>query len=151
MKADDGRVVSNFITSALNGQPLTIYGDGKQTRSFCYVDDLVRLILACMDRDTRNETPINAGNPEEYTMIELAELVMELVEGESSLIHHPLPVDDPRKRKPDISVAKRVLNWEPEICVRDGLSRTKKYFEQTTDDNSFQPLGWDRELEVAHA
>ncbi|MFD2205740.1 UDP-glucuronic acid decarboxylase family protein [Kiloniella antarctica] len=151
MKADDGRVVSNFITSALKGQPLTIYGDGKQTRSFCYVDDLVRLILACMDRDTRNDTPINAGNPEEYTMIELAELVMELVEGDSSLIHHPLPVDDPRKRKPDISVAKDVLNWEPEICVRDGLSRTKDYFVKTTDGNRFQPLGWDHKLEVAHA
>ncbi len=153
MKADDGRVVSNFITSALRGELLTIYGDGSQTRSFCYVDDLVRLIIACMDSDKRHESPINAGNPEEYTMMELATLVMELVDRDCSVVHHALPVDDPKKRRPDISNAKKVLNWEPTVCVREGLFRTKNYFQKTTN-KSIQAQNFTAaktELEVAHA
>ncbi|WP_020591764.1 UDP-glucuronic acid decarboxylase family protein [Kiloniella laminariae] len=128
MQASDGRVVSNFIVSALKGMPLTIYGDGQQTRSFCYVDDLVRLIIACMDNKTRHETPINAGNPEEYTMLELAELVCELVGGASALTHLALPEDDPKRRKPDIEQARTVLDWKPEVSVREGLTRTRDYF-----------------------
>ncbi len=153
MKADDGRVVSNFITSALRGEPLTIYGDGTQTRSFCYVDDLVRLIMACMDCDVRHESPINAGNPEEYTMMELATLVMDLVDRDCSVVHLALPVDDPKKRRPDISNAKKILNWEPRVGVREGLFRTKNYFQQATEKpiqtQSFKSAKV--ELEVAHA
>ncbi|MCZ4279517.1 SDR family oxidoreductase [Kiloniella laminariae] len=128
MQVGDGRVVSNFIVSALKDMPLTIYGDGQQTRSFCYVDDLVRLIIACMDNENRHGAPINAGNPEEYTMLELADLVRELVGGNSSLTHLALPEDDPKKRKPDIEQARVVLDWEPEVSVRDGLARTRDYF-----------------------
>ncbi len=122
MSARDGRIVTNFITQALNGDPLTIYGDGSQTRSFCYVDDLIRGIVAMID-STENG-PVNLGNPEEFTVAEFAELVLRLT-GSASLVEHlPLPVDDPTRRCPVISRARQALGWEPEIRVEDGLRRT---------------------------
>ena len=126
MRADDGRVVSNFLVQALNGAPLTIYGAGDQTRSFCYVEDEVRGFLALLDS---NETgPINIGNPNEFTMLELAELVLEVTGSSSGIVHEPLPVDDPRQRRPDITLAGDRLGWKPQVELRDGLVRTAAYF-----------------------
>jgi len=126
MRADDGRVVSNFLVQALNGAPLTIYGAGDQTRSFCYVEDEVRGFLALLDS---NETgPINIGNPNEFTMLELAELVLEVTGSSSGIVHEPLPVDDPRQRRPDITLAGDRLGWKPQVELRDGLERTAAYF-----------------------
>ena len=122
----DGRAVSNFLTQALDGKPLTIYGDGSQTRSFCYVDDEVRGILALLDSD--HVGPMNIGNPDEYTILQLAETVLEVTGSSSSLVIEPLPVDDPRVRRPDISLARRVLGWEPEVTLREGLARTAEWF-----------------------
>jgi UDP-glucuronate decarboxylase len=127
MLPDDGRVVSNFIVQALRGQDLTIYGDGKQTRSFCYVDDLISGFIKLME--TENFTgPVNIGNPGEFTMLELAELVLQKVGGASKIIHKPLPSDDPKQRQPDITLAKTKLGWEPKIPLSDGLDRTIAYF-----------------------
>jgi nucleoside-diphosphate-sugar epimerase len=126
MDAEDGRVVTNFVAQALRGEPLTIYGDGSQTRSFQYVDDLVEGIRRLMATDYQR--PVNLGNPEEYTMIELAQLVRELTGATSPLEYRPLPEDDPRQRRPDISLARQLLDWEPIIPVREGLSRTIEYF-----------------------
>ncbi|BBE72151.1 UDP-glucuronic acid decarboxylase family protein [Oharaeibacter diazotrophicus] len=128
MHPADGRVVSNFIVQALRGEPITLYGDGSQTRSFCYVDDLVEGMLAMMDTGAAVTGPVNLGNPGEFTMRELAELVKELTGSRSELVHRPLPQDDPRQRKPDISQAKAVLDWEPKVPLRDGLERTIAYF-----------------------
>ncbi|WEV79711.1 SDR family oxidoreductase [Janibacter cremeus] len=128
MQPDDGRVVSNFICQALADQPLTVYGDGSQTRSFCYVDDLVDGLMSLMASPHEVTGPMNLGNPVEFTMLELAELVLELT-GSSSQIHHrPLPEDDPTRRRPDISRARDVLGWEPRARLRDGLVRTIAYF-----------------------
>jgi len=128
--ADDGRVVSNFIVQALRGQDLTIYGDGSQTRSFCYVSDLVEGFLRFMN--TENITgPLNLGNPSEFTMLELAELVLKKVGGKSKVIHLPLPPDDPRQRQPDITQAKERLGWEPLIPLSEGLDHTIHYFSKT--------------------
>lgn len=128
MQPDDGRVVSNFICQALADQPLTVYGDGSQTRSFCYVDDLVDGLMSLMASPHEVTGPMNLGNPVEFTMLELAELVLELT-GSSSKIHHrPLPEDDPTRRRPDISRARDVLGWEPTARLRDGLVRTIAYF-----------------------
>ncbi|MCS7068361.1 MAG: SDR family oxidoreductase [Meiothermus sp.] len=126
MDAEDGRVVTNFINQALRGQPLTIYGDGSQTRSFQYVDDLIEGIRRLME--VEYPQPVNLGNPEEYTMLQLAELIQELVGSKTPLVHKPLPQDDPRQRRPDISRAKTLLGWEPQVPVREGLSRTIAYF-----------------------
>jgi dTDP-glucose 4,6-dehydratase len=126
MRRDDGRAVSNFLTQALEGKPLTIYGDGSQTRSFCYVDDLVRGILALLDSD--HIGPVNIGNPDEYTLLELAQAVLEVTGSSSTLVHEPLPVDDPKVRRPDISLARRVLGWEPEVPLIEGLTRTTEWF-----------------------
>jgi dTDP-glucose 4,6-dehydratase len=126
MRADDGRVVTNFISQALRGDDLTIYGTGEQTRSFCYVDDEVAGIIALLDSSHRG--PMNIGNPGEFTMNELAALVLELTGSASQITYHPLPGDDPTERKPDISLAKRVLGWEPTVELRDGLLRTIKWF-----------------------
>ncbi len=126
MDAEDGRVVTNFINQALRGQPLTIYGDGSQTRSFQYVDDLIEGIRRLMDVEYHH--PVNLGNPEEYTMLQLAELIQELVGSKMPLEHKPLPQDDPRQRRPDISRAKALLGWEPQVPVREGLARTIAYF-----------------------
>lgn len=128
MDPNDGRVISNFITQALRGEPLTIYGDGKQTRSFCYVDDLLRGMMALMDQD--HETgPVNIGNPGEYTMLQLAEEVLRAIpESKSSITFVPLPQDDPKQRCPDITKAKSLLGWSPTIDLKTGLQRTVEYY-----------------------
>lgn len=126
MRAEDGRVVSSFIAQALNGDPLTIYGDGRQTRSFCYVDDLVRGIVAMAD--SQETGPINLGNPVERTVQELAELVLELTGSASPIEFHQLPVDDPTRRRPDISLAEDRLGWHPQISTEEGLHHTVAYF-----------------------
>ena len=129
MDPDDGRVVSNFLVEALQGKPITIYGDGSQTRSFCYVDDEVRGILALLDGDFLG--PVNIGNPNEFSMLELAALVLEVTGSSSELVHEPLPADDPTQRQPDLTVANRELGWTPEIELREGLTRTAEYFRAT--------------------
>jgi UDP-glucuronate decarboxylase len=123
----DGRVVSNFIVQALRGQDLTIYGDGSQTRSFCYVDDLIEGFVRFMAQ-TETVGPMNLGNPGEFTMLELAELTLRLVGGQAKIVHLPLPDDDPKQRQPDISLARRVLGWEPKVQLEEGLRRTIEYF-----------------------
>lgn len=127
MNPDDGRVVSNFIVQALKGEDLTVYGDGNQTRSFCYVDDLVEGIYQMMENDSFIG-PVNLGNPSEFTMLELAEKVLKFTDSKSRLIHCPLPSDDPTKRRPDISLAKEKLNWQPGIKLDEGLVKTIAYF-----------------------
>ncbi|WP_160011759.1 UDP-glucuronic acid decarboxylase family protein [Rhizobium sp. 18055] len=129
MQLADGRVVSNFIVQALTGQNITIYGDGMQTRSFCYVDDLVSGMVAMMNSGADVVGPINLGNPEEFTMRELADIVVEMTNSRSRIIHQPLPIDDPRQRRPDISRARQSLDWNPNVALRDGLVRTIAYFE----------------------
>ena len=124
MRSDDGRVISNFIVQALSGKPLTLYGDGQQTRSFCYVDDMVAGLIKLMGTPRGVTGPVNLGNPEEYTMEELAEMVVELTGVNASLVYEPLPQDDPRQRQPDIALAKKLLGWEPAIPLRTGLERT---------------------------
>lgn len=128
MQADDGRVVSNFVVQALRNQPITIYGDGTQTRSFCYVDDLVDGLVRLMEGATQE--PVNLGNPIEFTMRELADLVVELTGSSSSIVHLPLPADDPRLRRPDISRARTELGWQPGVPLRDGLLPTIAYFDK---------------------
>ncbi|BDG26756.1 epimerase [Thermus thermophilus] len=128
MDPEDGRVVTNFITQALKGEPLTVYGDGSQTRSFCYVDDLVEGIVRLMEVDYAG--PVNLGNPEEYTVLELARLVKEITHSPSEIVFKPLPQDDPKQRRPDISLARRLLGWEPRVPVREGLLRTITYFRE---------------------
>ena len=128
MQADDGRVVSNFIVQTLKGENLTIYGDGSQTRSFCYRDDLIAGITKLMDANDDASFPVNIGNPNEFTMLELAELVINLTGTTSKLVFLPLPQDDPMQRCPDISLAKRHLNWMPKIELREGLEKTIAYF-----------------------
>lgn len=133
MQPDDGRVVSNFIVQALAGEPITIYGDGSQTRSFCYVDDMVDGLMALMATDHEVTGPINIGNPVEFTMIELAELVLELTGSSSTIDHRPLPQDDPTRRRPDIGQAQSVLGWEPRTRLREGLERTIAYFTESAN------------------
>ena len=128
MHPNDGRVVSNFIMQALRGEDITIYGDGQQTRSFCYVDDLIDGWLKLMATPEGFTGPINLGNPGEFTMLELAEKVLRLVGGTSKLTFQPLPSDDPRQRQPDISLARSTLNWAPKVSLEDGLKETIKYF-----------------------
>jgi UDP-glucuronate decarboxylase len=127
MLADDGRVVSNFIVQALKGEDLTVYGDGSQTRSFCYVDDLIEGFVRLMTQD-KTVGPVNIGNPGEFTMLELAELVLKKVGGKSKVTNLPLPADDPKQRRPDISMAKEFLGWEPQVPLAEGLDRTIEYF-----------------------
>jgi UDP-glucuronate decarboxylase len=131
MAADDGRVVSNFIVQALRGEPLTIYGDGSQTRSFCYVDDLVGGLISLMENTSGEVGPVNLGNPGEFTMLELAEKVLELTGSSSSVEHLPLPQDDPKQRQPDISRAKKSLGWEPTVPLHEGLVKTIEYFSRS--------------------
>jgi UDP-glucuronate decarboxylase len=128
MHPDDGRVVSNFIMQALRGEPITIYGDGSQTRSFGYIDDIVEGVLRLMSTDDGILGPINIGNPNEVSVRELAEVVIAMTGSRSRLIFKPLPADDPKQRKPDITLARKNLNWEPEVELRDGLERTIDYF-----------------------
>jgi UDP-glucuronate decarboxylase len=129
MHPNDGRVVSNFIVQALHGDDITIFGDGQQTRSFCYVDDLIDGMLLLMAAPTGVTGPINIGNPSEYTMLELAEHVIRLTQSSSKLVFEPLPADDPRQRQPDITLAKNVLGWRPKVSLEDGLRETIKYFQ----------------------
>jgi UDP-glucuronate decarboxylase len=130
MAPDDGRVVSNFIVHALKGQPITIYGDGAQTRSFCYVDDLIEGFVRLMESPAELIGPVNLGNPGEFTIRELAELVLELTGSKSKLAYLPLPQDDPRQRRPDIALAKDRLGWQPGVALREGLQDTILYFDR---------------------
>jgi UDP-glucuronate decarboxylase len=127
MAESDGRVVSNFIVQALRGEPLTLYGDGSQTRSFCYVDDLVEGLLRLMNADGLHD-PVNLGNPGEFSIRQLAEAIADFCGGELTLAYRPLPQDDPTQRRPDISRAQQVLGWSPGIALREGLQRTIPYF-----------------------
>lgn len=128
MAADDGRVVSNFIVQALRGEPLTIYGDGSQTRSFCFVDDLVTGLIGLMDNTAGETGPMNIGNPGEFTMLELASQVLELTGSSSPIEHLELPADDPKQRQPDISLAQSTMGWAPTVALREGLEKTIAYF-----------------------
>lgn len=128
MLSNDGRVVSNFIVQALRGEDITIYGTGQQSRSFCYVDDLIRGFISLMNSSADITGPINLGNPSEFTMLELAENIIKLTGGTSKIVFKPLPQDDPRQRQPNISIARNVLKWEPTIQLREGLERTIYYF-----------------------
>jgi UDP-glucuronate decarboxylase len=130
MHPNDGRVVSNFIIQALQGVPITIYGDGTQTRSFCYVDDMVKAFMLLMATGAEVVGPINLGNPGEFSMLQLAETVIDVCNSKSPIVFKPLPSDDPRQRRPDISKAERELNWKPTIPLREGLGRTVSYFDQ---------------------
>lgn len=140
MRPNDGRVVSNFIVQALRNEPITVYGDGKQTRSFCYVIDLIEGIVRLLrheainysggDADMDIHLPVNIGNPTEYSVLQLAQMVVDMTKTGSSIVHRPLPVDDPQVRQPDITRAKRILDWEPKVDIRDGLKRTIEYFQE---------------------
>ncbi len=133
MRGDDGRVVSNFIVQALKGEDITIYGDGSQTRSFCYVDDLVEALIRMMNSRDGFTGPVNLGNPGEFTMLELAEKVIELTGSGSKIVYLPLPQDDPTQRKPMIDLAKKELGWEPTIPLEEGLKKTIAYFEKVLE------------------
>ncbi len=138
MQANDGRVVSNFIVQALRGQPITIYGDGSQTRSFCFVEDLVDGLIRLMDTPESVTGPINLGNPNEFTIRELAELVVDITGAKSRIEYLPLPADDPRQRQPDITKARDILDWAPTIDLRQGVERTVAYFEEQIRNNLLQ-------------
>ena len=129
MLADDGRVVSNFIVQALQGKDLTVYGEGQQTRSFCYVDDLIEGFVRLMNQD-QVVGPMNIGNPGEFTILELAEKVLQIIGSSSKIIHEPMPQDDPKQRQPDITQAKEVLGWEPTVPLEEGLKKTVAYFKE---------------------
>ena len=133
MRPDDGRVVSNFIVQALKGEDITVYGDGSQTRSFCYVDDLINGMVGVMEQ-TESVGPVNLGNPKEFTIRELADSVLRKVETESLMVEHPLPADDPTQRKPDISLAQKLLSWSPSINLDEGLDRTVPYFREVIEE-----------------
>lgn len=130
MHPNDGRVVSNFVVQALNDDPITIYGDGNQTRSFCYVDDLITGLIRLMESDGDTTGPINLGNPAEFSMQELANLVINLTKSKSDITNNPLPIDDPKQRQPDISLAIKKLKWQPQIELIEGLSKTVEYFQK---------------------
>jgi UDP-glucuronate decarboxylase len=130
MESDDGRVVSNFIVQALKGGPITIYGDGSQTRSFCYVSDLIDGIHKVISLPSNPDSPINLGNPKDFTILELAEVVLEVTRSKSRLDFKPLPQDDPKQRKPDIALAKMLLDWSPTVELRDGVAITTEYFRE---------------------
>jgi UDP-glucuronate decarboxylase len=144
MHPHDGRVVSNFIVQALKDENITIYGDGSQTRSFCYVDDLVEAMLRMMDTPGDVTGPINIGNPNEFTIRELAEIVIELTGTKGKIHFEPLPSDDPRQRQPDIAKAKEVLGWEPKTQLRDGLVKTIAYFDKLLSEDAMPTLASSR-------
>ncbi len=139
MHPNDGRVVSNFIVQALLGRNITVFGDGLQNRSFCYVDDLIDGLMRLMNTSDDVTGPINIGNPKEFTMLELASLVIELTGSRSRIVHRQLPQDDPRQRRPDISKANDVLGWNPQTTLREGLVRTIEYFEGLLSDEAIRP------------
>lgn len=136
MHPNDGRVVSNFIVQALKNKPITIYGDGSQTRAFCYVDDLVRGLIGLMESPDDLTGPINIGNPGEFTILELAQKVIELVGAKSKIIHESLPQDDPKQRQPDITLAKQHLQWQPKVTLDEGLKKTIAYFDELLSEQS---------------
>ena len=140
MHPNDGRVVSNFIVQALLGRDITVFGDGQQTRSFCYVDDLIDGLIRLMNTPDEVIGPINIGNPTEFTILELASLVIELTGSRSRIVHRPRPQDDPRQRRPDISKAHEVLKWEPHTALKEGLVRTIAYFEELLRDEAIRPF-----------
>jgi UDP-glucuronate decarboxylase len=140
MHPNDGRVISNFIIQALLGRDLTVFGDGNQTRSFCYVDDLIDGLVRLMATPEEVTGPVNIGNPVEFSMLELATLVIELTGAPSRIVHQPLPQDDPRQRQPDIALAEKLLSWKPQVQLRDGLARTISYFEGLLADNDVRAL-----------
>jgi UDP-glucuronate decarboxylase len=140
MHPNDGRVVSNFIVQALRGEPITIYGRGEQTRSFCYVDDLVEALVRLMASGEPFTGPVNLGNPAEFTILELARMVLELTGSKSELVYKPLPEDDPLQRRPDITLAARELGWKPTVPVREGLRRTIDYFKGRSEVAGAQPV-----------
>lgn len=135
MHPNDGRVVSNFIIQALQNKPITIYGQGTQTRSFCFADDLIDGFYKLMNSPKELTGPVNLGNPNEFTMLELAQAVLEVTGSSSQLVYQPLPSDDPKQRRPDISIAKSQLGWEPKVQLKEGLTRTAQYFEQVLYSN----------------
>jgi len=134
MHPNDGRVVSNFIVQALQGDDITLYGDGSQTRSFCYVDDLVEAFIRIMGTDDEFVGPVNIGNPGEFTILELAEKVIEFIGSKSKIVNKPLPMDDPTRRRPDITLAREKLGWEPKVELDEGLRRTADYFDKLLSD-----------------
>jgi len=131
MRKDDGRVISNFINQALDGKPITVYGDGKQTRSFCFVSDQVAGLMKLMFGDTTKGEVVNIGNPEEYTMIDMAKKIKDMTGSSSEIVHKELPEDDPIQRKPDITKAKSLLHWEPCVSLDEGLKKTISYYKST--------------------
>jgi UDP-glucuronate decarboxylase len=137
MQPDDGRVVSNFIVQALLNRPITMFGNGAQTRSFCYVDDLIEGMVRLMNSEPEVTGPINIGNPGEFTMLELAKHVIDLTNSSSTIEYKPLPQDDPRQRQPDITLAKKALDWEPRVGLRKGLQKTIEYFSKLIEDQEF--------------
>jgi UDP-glucuronate decarboxylase len=146
MHPNDGRVVSNFIVQALLGRPITIYGDGAQTRSFCYVDDLIDAIVRLMTTDDAVTGPVNIGNPAEFSIRELADMVIGLTGSRSKLVSRPLPADDPRQRQPDISTARKVLDWAPATPLKEGLTRTIAYFDDLLTDKNVRAMVGDQEV-----
>jgi UDP-glucuronate decarboxylase len=149
MHPNDGRVVSNLVVQALLGRDITIYGDGSQTRAFCYVDDLIDGLMRLMG--TRNEVtgPVNIGNPKEFSILELASTVIELTGSRSRIVHRPLPQDDPRQRRPDISQANQLLSWTPQISLKDGLTKTIAYFDELLKDDGVRAMLTGSSLEQA--
>ena len=141
MHPNDGRVVSNFIVQSLRGEPITVYGDGKQTRSFCYVDDLVEGLTRMMESDRGFSGPVNLGNPEEFSMLELAQRIIHLTKSKSRIQFKPLPQDDPRQRRPDIDLARKQLKWKPKVNLDDGLKETIRYFRQALKKHHSRSAG----------
>jgi Nucleoside-diphosphate-sugar epimerases len=141
MLPNDGRVVSNFIVQALSGRPLTVYGDGSQSRSFCYVDDLIRGLVDFMELDDDETGPVNLGNPRECTIEEIARLVIAQTGAKVDIVHEPLPSDDPCRRKPDIGCARDLLRWEPKVSLEDGLAKTVDYFRGTLETELTRRVG----------
>ena len=135
MHVNDGRVVSNFVIQALRGEDITLYGDGTQSRSFCYVDDLIEGFVRLMNAPDEVTGPMNLGNPVEFTIKQLAEIVIEMVGTTSKLVYKPLPSDDPKQRQPDITLAKKTLAWDPKITLREGLVKTIAYFDKLLSDD----------------
>lgn len=136
MRPDDGRVISNFINQAIENRDITIYGTGNQTRSFCYIDDLIDAMIKFMNNDSACTGPMNVGNPEEYTIAELAQKVIALLDSKSQIVYHELPIDDPRLRRPDISLAKTCINWQPTVAIDEGLNKTLQYFRDIRIDGN---------------
>jgi UDP-glucuronate decarboxylase len=149
MHPDDGRVVSNLICQALSGKPITIYGDGSQTRSFCYVSDLVDGLMRLMEADIPGTDPVNLGNPEEMTVLALADMIRALAGGRQKIVHRPLPQDDPRRRRPDILRARTLLDWEPRVSTREGIARTFQWFATAPDLHCSVPAHAAREAVAA--